>query len=232
MALIVAATLLAHTASQADEEVTAPTPVEEVTAPTPLMEDLGEQRYRIGEIIVDKKAGEFSVPGKVLHLNAPLEYLAVSTDGMKGYESLLELSTSATNFNLACILIGLDEKKSVKPRYQFDDRKPEGQAVAITLTWQKDGKTMRVSGANAMTAGEETFDDDSWVYIGSLTSEDGQLFMADMTGTLIGFVHDPASVIEHINGGGIGAYGLLTGDAAVLPPEGAAISLTVALVRQ
>ena len=223
MALIVAATLFAYTASQADEEV---------TVPVPLMEDLGEQRYRIGEIIVDKKAGEFSVPGKVLHLNAALEYLAVSTDGMKGYESLLELSTSATNFNLACILIGLDEKNSVKPRYQFDDRKPEGQAVAITLTWQKDGKTMTVSGANAMTAGEESFDDDSWVYIGSSTLEDGQLFMADMTGTLIGFVHDPASVIEHINGGGIGAYGLLTGDAAVLPQEGAAISLTVSLVRQ
>ena len=223
MALIVAATLFAYTASQADEEV---------TAPVPLMEDLGEQRYRIGEIIVDKKAGEFSVPGKVLHLNAPLEYLAVSTEGMKGYESLLELSTSGTNFNLACILIGLDEKNSVKPRYQFDDLKPEGQAVAITVTWQKDGKTMSVSGANAMTSGEETFDDDSWIYIGSSTVDDGQIFMADMTGTLIGFVHDPASVIEHINGGGIGAYGLLTGDESVLPPEGTAISLSVSLVRK
>jgi len=223
MALVMVAILLAYTSSQADEEV---------TEPAPLMEDLGEQRYRIGEIIVDKKAGEFSVPGKILHLKAPLEYLAVSTDGMKGYESLLELSTSGTNFNLACILIGLDEKNSVKPRYQFDDLKPEGQAVAITLTWQEDGKTMSVSGANAMTSGEETFDDDSWVYIGSSTYGDDQLFMADMTGTLIGFVHDPASVIEHINGGGIGAYGLLTGDEAVLPPEGAAISLTVSLVRQ
>ena len=232
MALIVAAMLLAYTSSQADEEVTEAIAAEEDVVPAPLMEDLGGQRYRIGEIIVDKKAGEFSVPGKILHLNAPLEYLAVSTDGMKGYESLLELSTSATNFNLACILIGLDEKNSVKPRYQFDDLKPEGQAVAITLTWQKDGKTMSVSGANAMTSGEETFDDDSWIYIGSSTLEDGQIFMADMTGTLIGFVHDPASVIEHINGGGIGAYGLLTGDESVLPPEGTAISLSVSLVRQ
>ncbi len=83
-----------------------------------------------------------------------------------------------------------------------------------------------------MTAGEETFDDDRWVYIGSLTSEDGQQFMADMMGTLIGFVHDPASVIDHKTGGGIGAYGLLTGDEAVLPPEGSAIRLTVSLVRQ
>ena len=211
----------------------APSPAEEENqSKSPSMEHLGDQQYRIGEIIVDRSAAEFSVPGKVLHLEAPLEYLAVSTDGMKGYESLLELSTSAREFNLACILIGLDEKNSVKPRYQFDDRKPEGQAVAITVSWEEDGKTTRVSGANAMTAGETTFDDDSWVYIGSLTSEDGQQFMADMTGTLIGFVHDLFSIIEHETGGGIGAYGLLTGDDAVLPPEGSAIRLTVSLVRK
>ncbi len=222
MTVLVIAIVLAPTPAQADDEV---------QDPTSSMEHLGEQRYRIGEIVVDRSAGEFSVPGKILHLKDALEYLAVSTGGMKDYESLLELSASARDFNLACILIGLDEKNSVKPRYQFDDRKAEGQSVAIALSWQEDGKTMRVSGANAMTAGEETFDDDSWVYIGSLTSEDGQQFMAEIGGTLIGFVHDPYSVIDHENGGGIGAYGLLTGDEAVLPPEGTGIRLTVSLVR-
>ena len=204
---------------------------EEESAASPI-ERLDDQRYRIGEIIVDKAAAQFSVPGKVLHVSGPLEYLAVSTDGMKGYESLLELSTSATEFNLACILIGLDEKNSVKPRYQFDERKAEGQAVAITITWQEDGKTVHVSGANAMNEGEETFDDDAWIYIGSFSSEDGLVFIADTTGTLIGFVHDPFSVIDHKNGAGIGAYGMLTGNEAILPPEGSAIRLTVSIVQQ
>jgi hypothetical protein len=196
----------------------------------PPFEDLGEQRYRIGEIIVDKAAFEVSVPGKVLHLTAPLEYLAVSTGGMKSYESLLELSTSPTEFNLACILIGLDDENSVKPRYQFDERKVEGQAVSITISWLDDGETVRVSGANAMNEGEETFDDEAWVYIGSFSSEGGE-FMADVTGTLIGFVHDPDSVIDHRNGAGIGAYGLLTGNEKVMPPEGTAVTLTVSVVR-
>jgi hypothetical protein len=196
------------------------------------IEELGNERYQIGEIIVDRNSSEFTLPGTILHLAEPLEYLAVSTGGMKEYESLLELTTSPREFNLACILIGLDDAKSTKPRYQFDEQEPEGQSVVITLSWQEGGETKSVSGANAMTAGEETFDDHSWVYIGSATSPDGQQFMAEFGGTLIGFVHDPYSVIEHKSGGGIGAYGMLTGDEKILPPEGTAISLTIALATK
>ena len=226
MGALLAAMLLVPTFSQAGQQS------EPVALSMAAMEDLGDQRYRIGEIIVDKAAGEFTLPGKILHLREALEYVAVSRDGMKGYESLLELSTSPMEFNLACILIGLDDENSVKPRYQFDELKPEGQAVAITIHWQQDGKTMSVSAAQAMTAGEAVYDDDGWVYIGSTTSEDGQQFMADMTGTLIGFVHDPYSVIEHHNGAGIGAYGIMTGNEAVLPPEGSDISVSVAVLQR
>jgi hypothetical protein len=194
------------------------------------MEQIGEERYRIGNIIVDRKSNGFSVPGKILHLSGPLEYLAVSTAGMKGYESLLELAASPHEFNLACILVGLDDAHSVKPRYQFDERKAEGQAVSISISWEQDGKSVTVSGANAMKAGDETFDDDSWVYIGSEYGNYGKQFMADLGGTLIGFVHDPYSVIEHRNGGGIGDYGLLTGNQDVLPHEGSAVTLNVTVV--
>jgi hypothetical protein len=196
----------------------------------PKMVKIGDEQFRIGTITVDRKAQTFSVPGKILVLKDALEYLAVSKDGMKGYESLLELETSPREFNLACILIGLDDEKSEKPRYQFDDRKPQGQAVAISVSWEEDGKTVSVSGANAMTAGDDMFDDDSWVYIGSTTQNYGKEFMADVGGTLIGFVHDPNSIIEHINGGGIGAYGLITGNEDLLPPKDSAITLTITVV--
>jgi len=203
---------------------------EDAEAPTP--KDVGEQRFQVGEITVDRVGKSFTVPGKILHLDEPLEYLAVSANGMKGYESLLELSASAREFNLACILIGFDEKYSVKPRYQFDEQEPKGQAVEIRVSWEVDGETLQVSGANAMTIGDKKFNDDNWVYIGSATSEDGQQFMADIGGTLIGFVHDPYSVIDHVTGGGIGDYGLITGNNAVLPPEGSEITLSVALVQK
>ena len=189
--------------------------------------DLGEGRFQVGEIIVDRNAQEFSVPGIILHLSEALEYLAVSTGGMKEYESLLELTTSPRDFNLACILIGLDDSAAVKPRYQFDELEPQGPAVVLTLSWQDEGETRSVPAETAMTVGDEEFSDSSWVYIGSLTSENGQEFMAERGGTLIGFVHDPYSVIEHKTGGGIGAYGLLTGNETLLPAEGSAIRLTV-----
>ena len=203
---------------------------QETTVERPTIEQVDGQKYRIGEIVVDKAGASFTVPGKVLVLEDPLEYLAVSLNGSKGYESLLELNTSPTEFNLACILIGLDDTKSIKPRYQFDERPAVGQAVTISISFEKDGETVEISGASAMTEGDETFSADEWVYIGSTMSADGQHFLADMSGTLIGFVHDPLSIIDHVSGGGIGAYGLMTGNEDILPPVGSPISLTVTLV--
>ncbi len=192
------------------------------------IERISEHEYRIGTIMVDRENLSFSVPGKVLQLKDALEYLAVSREGMKGYESLLELDTEPREFNLACILIGLDESKAVKPQFQFDEQ-TDGQQVEITVSWEEDGKTRSVSGANAMTAGDEVFDDDSWVYLGSSMSYDGKQYMAEIGGTLIGFVHDPNSVIDHRAGAGIGAYGLITGNEEVLPPQGSPVTLTVSL---
>ena len=83
-----------------------------------------------------------------------------------------------------------------------------------------------------MTTGDDVFDDDSWVYIGSAMSHDGKQFMAEIGGTLIGFVHDPNSVIDHRLGAGIGAYGLITGNEDALPVKGSAITLTIAVVAE
>jgi len=199
------------------------------TAP---IQKLGDERYKIGEITVDRTTSSFSVPGKILHLREPLEYLAVSKAGMKEYESLLELSTSPGDFNLACILIGLDEEKSIKPRFQFDEREAQGQLVSISLSWEIDGETVSSSGANALTVGDEVFDNDNWVYIGSGTGNYGKEFMADAGGTLIGFVHDPYSVIDHKAGAGIGNYGLVTGNEDLLPPEGSDVSLTITVIEE
>lgn len=194
------------------------------------IEELGDDRYRIGNIIVDKSSQSFTLGGKILHLDKPLEYLAVKTNGAKGYESLLELETSAHEFQLACILVGLDDSKSVKPQWQFDENEAEGQAVKISVLWTDEGKRMVVRAANALMRGEEPFDNHDWVYIGSMPSpQDGSL-MAEMSGTLIGFVHDPLAIIEHRTGAGIGAYGSITGNSLVLPPEGSPVTLMVSVI--
>ena len=208
-----------------------PVMADEKFATTPV-EKLGDERYRIGAITVDRPSSSFSVPGKIIHLTDALEYLAVSSNGMKEYESLLELTTTPGDFNLACILVGLDDENSVKPRYQFDEEKAEGQRVAISLSWENDGETKTLSGEDALRVGDDAFNDDNWVYIGSMTGNYGKEFMADAGGTLIGFVHDPYSVIDHRNGAGIGNYGLVTANVDAVPPIGTAITLTVTVLAE
>ncbi len=196
------------------------------------VEKLGDELYRIGAITVDRKTSSFSVPGKLIHLTDALEYLAVSSNGMKEYESLLELTTTPGDFNLACILVGLDDENSVKPRFQFDEEKTEGQGVAISVSWDNNGESETLSGASALRVGDDAFDDNSWVYIGSTTGNYGKEFMANAGGTLISFVHDPYSVIDHRNGVGIGNYGLVTANEDVLPPIGTPILLTITVLAE
>ena len=198
-------------------------------AESPDIEDLGDGQYRIGSILLDKNARRFTVPGRVIHLTGPIEYIAVAKGGMKEYESVFELESSATEFKLACILIGFDEAKSEKPRYQFDDREPKGQAADIEVSWEADGKTVRAKAANTLLEGEEPFDDHRWVYIGSTTQNGGEM-TAEMIGSLIGVVHDPDAIIDHVRGAGIGAYGLVTANKALLPPEGAPVTFSISFV--
>jgi hypothetical protein len=198
-------------------------------AEDPAIKDLGDGRYQIGEILLDKSARRFTVPGRVIHLTGPIEYIAVAKGGMKEYESVFELNTSATEFQLACILIGFDDSKSEKPRYQFDERPAKGQAVDIEVSWEVDGKSVRVPAANTLLEGDEPFDDHRWVYIGSNTQNGGEL-TAEMIGSLIGIVHDPDAIIDHVRGAGIGAYGLVTANKGLLPPEVAPVTFSIALV--
>lgn len=197
-------------------------------APPPVVQELGEERFQIGDIVVDKARGEFTVPGRVLRADPPLEYIAVTVGGAKAYESLLELTVTGTEFNLACILVGLDNAGITLPRYQFDPEPTQGQAVTITASWQTDAGPMEAPIEMLLSLEGEAGPASDWQYLGSF-QQGGPYggFAADLMGTLIGFVHDPASVIEHRLGLGMGNYGAVGGNMALLPPEGSAISLTI-----
>ena len=53
------------------------------------------------------------------------------------------------------------------------------------------------------------------MYTGSKFSADGHC-MAHYDGTLIGFVHDPASIIEHVEGLGLEDYSAETANSTLL----------------
>jgi hypothetical protein len=196
--------------------------------PAPAVQDLGDQRYRIGEIEIDKAAGVFRVPGQVLRDTPPLEFLVVTKGGHKAYESLLEVNADAFQFNLACILIGLDQSKAT-PVEQRDFSQPaSGDPVELTVSWTQGDKTITVNGAEMLAIGKpaQKVDSHDWVYTGSSMLAEGH-YLADLAGTLVGFVHRGESIIEHRVGIGLGNYGSVAVDQTVTPPVGSPIELTV-----
>lgn len=197
------------------------------------MKPLGRDRYQIGAIVVDKRARHFSVPGRIVHLGEPLEYLAVTRGGAKAYESLLELDATGSEFNLACILLGLDAARAVLPTHQFDERVVEGHSVAIGISWQDGRRRRHATALEALMRPEARKGvTERWIYLGSRSFGEPAQYAADLLGTLVGFVHDPASVIEHATGLGIGAYGAVAGDATVLPAVGTAVEMTITLTER
>jgi hypothetical protein len=191
----------------------------------PRVEKIGEGVYRIGSITLYKRERRFTVPGRILRSKPPLEFLVIAKGGHKGYESLIELDTDAYLFNLACILTGLEAHTEGGARYHFDERPMEGPEVDLSVSWEVGGQRQQVPAEALLTSGGVSAEAAPWVYTGSRYVGDG-IFLAAQDGTLVGFVHDPASIIEHKTGLGLGNFGAIA-VSAIVPDVGTPIELTV-----
>lgn len=194
------------------------------------LKSLGNERYQIGRIIVDKRMRSFTVPGRIQALEKPLEYLATTPKGRRAYESLLALDTIGSELNLACILIGLERDPKVPTSKPLSVAGQAGQPVLLSVAWTDATGQRRVLTAAEALLGAATVAKDAvfeWAYTGSFSSSDGSRLAADVTGTLISFVRkDVTGVIEMATGRDLGPYGAVRG-STVLPPEGTPIELIV-----
>jgi hypothetical protein len=185
-------TLLAAVGAQGPPP--APSSEPKVAAP---IERLGKDQLRVGTIMVNTARREISVAGVANKVNI-VEFIACTKGGFKAYESALELDTNAVNFNLALILIGLDKAHARLPARHFDPIPPAGDPVEIWVEWDAEGKKQRVR-AEALvynTKTKVTLAEGPWVYTGSTFMQATNGYMADVDGTLIGFVHTSSPVIE------------------------------------
>lgn len=200
-------------------------------APVPLvgeLKSLGQDRYQIGRIVVDKRARSFTVPGRVNVLGRPIEYFATTPGGMKAYEALFELDATGSEFNLACILVGLERDPKLTAPRPTRQTPIAGQRVAISIAWSEGGRRRLLSAAEALLNPEAGVKPESveWVYTGSMPADGGTRLAADRTGTLIGFIHNASTIIDSGVPIGLGAYGSVQGNA-LLPPVGSAVELLV-----
>jgi hypothetical protein len=211
--------------SQAPATPAAPAP----RPPVGELKALGNDRFQVGRIVVDKRARRFTLPGRVLSLGKPLEYLATTPGGGKGYETLLEVDATGSEFNLACILLGLERSsRHAKAREVAPPQPLPGPRVSIFVAWQEGSTRREVTAAQAVLGPDAETRPESveWVYIGSPGPDLHGGFAADTTGTLVGFKPDDNNVIESALGIGIGAYGTVVGNP-MLPPNGSPIELIV-----
>jgi hypothetical protein len=189
------------------------------------IERLGPNSVRVGNVVVDQAKKEISVRGVVNETTA-LEFIAVAKGGFKAYESVFELDTSAVNFNFALILIGLDPARASPPG--GPGRLPKGDPVEIWIEWEDGGKKQRVRAEQLIinTKTNTTLSEGPWVYTGSVFLPDSNAYLAEVEGSLIGFVHKQAPVIENPRPFTADYYAYRLNPALKLRP-GMTVSLTV-----
>src|SRR5689334_12533908 len=192
------------------------------------IEKVGTNQYRLGKVRVDAGKLEVSVSGKVNPNVMTLEFIANTKDGWRAYESAVSLDTDAITYNAALLLIGLDGKR-VKgtPQFHFDPTAVSGDTVSVTVECPG-GECTRMPAERLMfdKQKKETVSGGKWIYTGSSLLPDGR-YLADVGAVLIGFVHDPATIIEYSSGAGIGNYGQIVMNPNLGLSEGTAITLTV-----
>ncbi len=197
----------------------------------PKVQDLGNGHFRVGLIEVDRNQRRFTVPAEVHQDEGTQEFILSTRGGYKGYESTLEAGATAYEFNIACLLIGLDPDRARTPRFHFDPTGVTGDRVEVNLSWGKGKKVRRVSAAEAVKDQRtgKAMKATGWVYTGSTFTPDGA-YMAQTDGVLIGFVHDPAEIITLAVGTGQGDYGQLVPNTATLPKKGTRVTVEVKAV--
>lgn len=196
--------------------------------PQPKVEKLGPNLVRLGNIRVNTATKELTIAGTVNPDVRTLEFIANAKDGVKAYETAVSLDTDAITFNAALLLIGLDRSRSKNiPTVHFDKATPIGDTVEIFIECPKK-ECQRLPAERFMydTETKTTATNGSWVYTGSTFLSDGR-YLAQVDGALIGFVHDPASVIEYAAGAGLNKYGTIVLNPNLGLTPGTAVTLTV-----
>lgn len=160
----------------------------------PEAEKIGEDRYRLGKVVVDLKAKTATCTGKVNMSKGVVEYFAVAPQG-KLHESVLSLDVRPLHLQLGLILLGLEPKGGL--RYQGDTQVPKGSPVQVFTSWQRAGKSVKVHAEEMVwdVVKKRPMERGAWVFSGSAIDKGG--FVADRELSLVATYRDPAAIVNN-----------------------------------
>lgn len=192
-----------------------------------MIEKVGEGRFRLGDITIDKHSRSINFPAQVNMDKGMLEYLLVHRKG-KTHESLLNTLVEGYDLQVAFLLLGY-EGSDKKLAHQGDPSSPQGDAIRIAIR-QKGGAELPAEQwlINRFPDGDKDVGPIQWVYTGSL-SWNGR-FAAQETGSFAAIWHDPAALIDNASPGGESNRIWFVKEGTV-PPVGTPVDVVVTPVK-
>ncbi len=198
LALLLTSGLKAQENSQPVAAPPASTPT--VTQPNETLPgEATDKQPKLEHIVIDREHGHIDVEAQVTLREGEWLELLACTKG-KEHESILTMQARPSQVHLALLMLGL--KPGHPMRWQRDDQaeggykivEATGPKVAITLLYEKEGKTIEVPAhewvVNRNTG--KTLPDNIWLFTGSsfekIEDEEREIYAADVNGTAITLV--------------------------------------------
>lgn len=178
---------------------------------------------KIGNVAIDPKKREISLPCRINMSEGLLEYALVASWG-KRHESLLTTNVHPYDVQIALLLLGL--KNGPELSSQGDPGKPQGDPVELSIRWI-DGETVRTMRIEQLIFNKKTnqsMQDTDWIFTGSRIMQG--VFMSQVEGSLIALFHDPSALIDNPSPGGEDDT-IWYANSKIVPPNGTLVMLDV-----
>lgn len=196
------------------------------------LENLGNGKYRVGAVTLDKKARTVSFRAKVNMTAGLVEYALVTEKG-KTHESVFTTAARPMDIHLACVLLGMKQAGG-KDWPAEHAAIPAHRGVEILVTWPTNGPPKRlplsafVKKKNTDGSGgrDRPLKDGVWFYSGSHFY--GGAFAAEAEGSVISIIGDGSALLNGLRKGN-GNDLLHTANGAELPPGGRTVTIILAL---
>lgn len=201
----------------------------------PNIENLGDNKYKIGSISFDSKKGELSFPATLEQNEVLIEYLITTSQG-KIHEALLVTDILPFNLNVAMKLLGYKESKELlvildedfrptgKPFIPTEEQKKMSR-FSISVSWKKGDDTITHDMTDLLENAKEStpMPKSPWIYSGSYMIN-GK-YKPDLSGDIIAVFTDRSAMASY-SGEGRDDDTLWMPKKELLPPLGTEVSIT------